>query len=173
MQKKKMMPFKFSLKSGIFSFNLQSLHFLFFHSGNTEHLLLHVLYLYLSIFIQLVYHEQLVLRCILFQHSAGLTTALSPFGIRDSKIRAYLSSLQRRYSVFKYSYKVDQKPHLKPNDIFTVSFNPNTEVLLLQIISMVQLLKPVIRGLLQVWLDPKMSIFAFSCLHHHCQKRRM
>lgn len=85
----------FQIFTQVWDFQLQFvvLAFFFFHSGNTEHLLLHVLYLYLSIFIQLVYHEQLVLRCILFQHSAGLTTAVSPFGIRDSKIRAYLSSL--------------------------------------------------------------------------------
>jgi len=63
------------------------------------------------------------------------------------KIRAYLGRLKRDGAFFKYIYEVDQKLHLKPNKIFKFSFNPNTEVLVLQIISMVQLPKPVIKGL--------------------------
>lgn len=50
--------------------------------------------------------------------------------------------------LFKYIYKVDHKLLLQQNEIFKVSFNPNTEILVQQIISMAQLLRPVIKGLL-------------------------
>lgn len=50
--------------------------------------------------------------------------------------------------LFFSTRKTDQKLNLKPNEIFTISFNLNAGVLVLQIISMVQLPKPVIKGLL-------------------------